>query len=249
MNQYEKILKAQLGKKLHYYKQIDSTNTVAKKIEMWQHGDLIVAEAQTAGRGTYGRTFHSKAGQGIYMSIIIDLTQWAFKDDHLATHYTAVVTLEAIKEITGINCSLKWVNDLFVDGKKIGGILTEKIFQSNKLIIGIGLNLSGKQADFPDEIKATAASLELEAPIDEQAAALVIRIFEKMLNPAKLVDAKMLLKHYKEKLFILGQTVEIVQGDDIFSASIIDVDVSGGLLVKRGNETLVLQMGEVKLSL
>jgi len=249
MDKYEKTLREKLGQQLHYYDTVDSTNNVAKKMEEWTHGVLVVARTQTAGRGTYGRSFHSKAGQGIYMSLIIDLQQWAFKHEHLATHYTAVVTSEAIKEVTGIDIELKWVNDLFVNGKKIGGILTEKIFQSNKLIIGIGINLSGKVEDFPNALRNIATSLQLKPPVDEVAASLVIQIYKKVLASDHLSNVETLLKLYKEKLFICGQMVDIARGDEIFTARVVNVAANGGLVVECGEEYLTLQTGEVRLKL
>lgn len=248
MDKYEKLLQEHLGEKLSFYNKVDSTNDVAKKMEKWEHGTIIVAKEQTAGRGTYGRTFFSKAERGIYMTLIVDLEKWTFKHEHLATHYTAVVASEAIEKVTGVKIALKWVNDLFLDGKKIGGILTEKVFQSNKLIIGIGINLTGAETDFPEEIKTTAKSLGLKPPVDKMAAALVISLYQGILNSGML-DVQRLLTCYKEKLFILGEAVEIIQGEKTFVALVSDVSLCGGLIVETTSEKLTLQAGEVKLKL
>ena len=247
MNNYKKILTENLGTKLHYYQAIDSTNNVAKKMENWAHGTIIVAETQTAGRGTYGRTFYSKVGSGIYMTLILDTDQWHFKKIDLATHFTAVAVSEAIVEITHISPEIKWVNDLFINCKKIGGILTEKEFQSNKLVVGIGINVSSKQQDFPDEIKNTAASLALGHPVDDQAAAIVTRIYELMMQPGDLSNWEIVLSRYKEKLFILNRVVEVIQGDKVFVAKVVDVDKRGRLLVNDHGENITLEVGEVRI--
>ena len=249
MNKYQKILEEKLGKRLHYYTEIDSTNTVAKKIAEWEHGMVIIAETQTAGRGTYGRTFHSRARSGVYMSMIINTDAWHFKNEKLATIYTAVAVSEAIAMVTKISPAAKWVNDLFLGSKKIGGILAEKDFQSSKLVIGIGINLSGKEQDFPNELQNIAASLELEPPIDDQAAAIVVAIYEKMLNASELSNVDSVLELYKEKLFIMGEMVDIVQGEDEFEAKVIDVDHEGRLVVLRDGERLILGVGEVRVKI
>jgi len=247
MKEYKKILTEKLGNKLHYYEEVDSSNNVAKEMKDWEHGSVIIAETQTAGRGTYGRTFHSRVRNGIYMTLIIDTNRWSFRNEQLATIYTAVAASEAIVEITNISSEIKWVNDLFVSGKKIGGILTEKDSQSNKLIIGIGINVSGKQEDFPIEIQNTAASLELSPPTDHQAAAIVLAIYMRMFEPKTLPDDQAILQRYKEKLFIMGQTVDISQGNDVFEAKVIDVDEQGRLVVLKKGEKLALGVGEVRV--
>ena len=249
MVKYKKILTEKLGKRLHYYEEVDSSNTVAKEIEEWEHGMVVVAENQTAGRGTYGRTFYSRTGSGIYMTMIINTDEWHFKNEKLATIYTAVAVCCAIAEVTKIAPEVKWVNDLFYNGRKIGGILTEKDFQSSKLIIGIGINLSWKLQDFPAEIKNIAASLELDPPIDDQAAAIVVAIYEKMLKPGRFSDVDTVLELYKQKLFIIGDVVDIVCGDDISRVKVTGVDTEGRLLACRDGEKLIFNVGEVRVKI
>jgi len=245
MDSCEKILTEKLGENLHYFEEVDSTNTFAKEMSEWDNGTVIIANAQTAGRGTYGRKFHSRAGSGIYMTMMINTDLWHFKNEKLATIYTAVAVSEAIAKVTKISPAVKWVNDLFVNSKKIGGILTGKDFNSDKLIIGIGINLSGKQQDFPDEIKNIAASLKLDPPLDDQAAAIVLEIYEKMLKEGSLSDEDIILKLYREKLFIMGKVVDIRYNSDVFEALVVAVDHKGRLVVLRNGEKLSLSAGEV----
>lgn len=246
MDKYRKMLTENLGINLHYYEEVDSTNNVAKKIEKWHHGQIIVAKSQTAGRGTYGRNFYSKKGCGIYMTIILDTKKWHFKHETLATHLAAVAATEAIAEITQKSPQIKWVNDLFYNRKKIGGILTEKVYQSSKLIIGIGINLSQKQQEFPEAIQNTAASLQLNPPIDNQAAAIIVRLYDLILQPNQLSDREV-LKEYKNKLFMLGQQVYITRQNKELKVEIIDVDEAGRLIVLHANEKMILETGEVRI--
>lgn len=245
--QYQEILTKKLGKNLHYLEEIDSTNTYAKNMKEWHHGQIIIAGTQTAGRGTYGRKFYSKAGNGIYMTVMIDTNVWHFKQEKLATLYTAVAVSEAALEVMKVCLAVKWVNDLFVNRKKVGGILTEKELGTNKLIIGIGINLSGKQQDFPEDIKDIATSLELTSFFDEQAAALVVAIYEKMFESGKLSDESALLNAYKEKLFIMGEEVDIEYDRDRFTATVVDIDHEGRLIVLRDGEKLSLTVGDVRV--
>ena len=238
-----------LGRKLHYYEEIDSTNRVAKDLKEWNHGMVAVAKAQTAGRGTYGRSFYSAANRGIYMTLILDTATWHFRESNLATLYTAVAVAEAVAEVTGIELGIKWVNDLFFNRHKVAGILTETDSQSNKLMIGIGINLSGKKSDFPTEIQNTATSLGLTEPIDEQAAAIVLKIYDKMMNSGEFSDVETMLNWYKKRLFILGERVEISVGNETFFAEVIDIAIDGKLVIKRENEIIHLGVGEVRIML
>jgi len=247
MNNYQEMLTRSLGNKLHYFQEVGSTNDVAKRMKAWEHGMVIVASNQTSGRGTYGRTFYSQAGHGIYMTLLIDTEIWHFKNETLATIFAAVATSEAVGKVTHIFPDIKWVNDLFINGKKIGGILTEKDYGTNKLIIGIGINLSGKQEEFPAEIRNTAASLELIHPTDNQAAAIVSAIYEQMLTPEKFLNPDIILNLYKEKLFIINEVVDIAYGNDHFEAKVIDVDDQGRLVVIRNEKQLRLNAGEVRI--
>ena len=140
---------------IHVFKTVDSTNLVAKKMALEQapHGTVVLAEEQTAGRGRMGRSFHSPAGSGIYMSFILrpNLTS---NDAVLITTAASVAVARAIEEVTHIHTGIKWVNDVYMNGKKICGILTEALtdFESGgieSIILGIGINFSTAVSSFP----------------------------------------------------------------------------------------------------
>ena len=146
------------------FDEIDSTNEEAKRrISDGQKEDFVlVARMQTAGKGRKGRSFYSPMDTGIY------LTYTHFTDDSVeqslkTTVATSVIARNAIKEATGLDCGIKWVNDLYLNGKKVCGILCECILKNtydndkNALIIGIGINLT--TSDYPEEISDKAGSI------------------------------------------------------------------------------------------
>jgi len=254
-SQYEKNIKlelesAKIDVKFDYYDATDSTNTIAKNIINTnpQHGQLIVAKTQTSGRGTYGRTFISNDG-GIYMTIILDTNTWKFKSPHLATHLAAVVTGKSITEVLGIKLDLKWVNDLFLDGKKIGGILTEKAYNSNWMVIGIGLNIANNIDDFPKKIKNLVTTANIHDSDGKIKAKIIATILKNLLNPDKLTNPERMLDDYKNGLFIMNREVLILQNAAEFLVKVIDVTEAGELVVLRDDQPLVLKYGEVKLKL
>ena len=150
---------------IYIYKTTSSTNEVAKKLALSgaKHGTVVISEEQTQGKGRMGRSFYSPANTGIYMSIILRPTLTAM-DSVLITTSSSVAICDAIHKVTGIECQIKWINDIYINNKKIGGILTEAStnFESGTidyLILGIGINFNNPKDDFPDNLKEIAGSL------------------------------------------------------------------------------------------
>lgn len=234
----------------HFFEETTSTNDLAKSLEKSQpiHGTLVIARRQNAGRGTYGRSFISRTG-GIYCSLLIHVKAWHFKEIELATIFGAVAVREAVRDVLDIQLELKWVNDLFLQGRKVGGILTEKQFDSDWLIMGIGLNVSNKLADFPDALKQIVTTIGIEDSDDQIKAKLVVMMVNYILKKGRLSCKNEVMRCYLENLFILNQQVEIAYGSELLQVHVLDVDDSGQLVVETScGKILYLQAGEVKLN-
>ena len=119
------------------------------------HGTVVLSHKQTAGRGRFNRSFYSPEGTGLYMSIVLDADKLCLDEYTLLTPLVAVITSKVIDSVAGKKCGIKWVNDLYLEGKKVCGILCERV--ENAVVIGIGINLSVKA--FPNEIKNIAVNL------------------------------------------------------------------------------------------
>ncbi|MCL2559499.1 MAG: biotin--[acetyl-CoA-carboxylase] ligase [Turicibacter sp.] len=253
-SKFEQQLKSELGAErtattLHFFEETTSTNDLAKQQIRVKpvHGSAFIARRQSAGRGTYGRSFISETG-GIYFSLLINVNDWHFKEPDLATIFTAVAVREAVADVLDVQLSLKWVNDLFLDGRKVGGILTEKQVDSDWLVIGIGLNVSNELATFPEALKDIVTTLKIADPHDQIKATLIIRIIRYLLKTSQLSSKEEVMQRYREYLFLLNQQVEISYGNELFQAHVLDVDDEGKLVVqKAGGEVLHLQAGSVKL--
>ena len=152
---------------LYWYDTVDSTNTLAKQLakEGAAHGTVLIAGAQSAGRGRLGRSFSSPAGMGVYLSVIL---RPGCKPEELM-HLTCAAGLAAcdgVNRAAGIHPEIKWANDLVFEGRKLGGILTELGIDSATgtvayAIIGIGINCNQAPQDFPEEISGIATSLKM----------------------------------------------------------------------------------------
>lgn len=151
---------------LHVFKSIDSTNLMAKKMALAgaAHGTVVLAEEQTQGRGRLGRSFYSPKGCGLYMSILLRPNRT--KDTAiLTTTAAAAAVCRALAGTFGIEAEIKWVNDIYVGGRKICGILTEGVtdFETGSieaLVVGIGINVFEGEAGFPHEIREIAGTLK-----------------------------------------------------------------------------------------
>ena len=144
----------------------DSTNNVLKQMahDGAPSGTVVTADCQTAGKGRLGRSFASPAGKGIYLSYLMRPAS----DMEListVTCYAAVAAVNAIYSVCGIKPSIKWVNDLQINGKKICGILTE--MTGDAVIIGIGINVNDALEDLPEDIRGIASSIRLEMGLDD----------------------------------------------------------------------------------
>ncbi len=169
-----------LGMNVHYEKSVNSTQEIAHRIsrEGAPEGTIVVADEQVAGKGRLGREWFSPIGTGIWMSMILKPKIPPQQAPQL-TLLTAVAVIRGIKAATGIQCDIKWPNDILLNGKKLVGILTEMQAdpdQIHSVIIGTGINVN--ETDFPEEIKEIATSLKIEKDEEINRATVIKRILE-----------------------------------------------------------------------
>lgn len=236
---------------------VTSTNDLAKDTPASELPLVFIANKQSAGRGRLGRTFESPAGTGLYMT-------FSFRPDYdirkslFVTMASAVGTARAIEKVTGLHAEIKWVNDLFLGRKKVCGILTEaqSDFETgtiDKLITGIGVNCF--PGSFPPEIREIAGSLS-----DETGSFSRSRLAAEMINEIlPLITApatEKFLDEYRERCFILGQTIKVhtTYSDAGVSAEAAAISDDGGLVVKflEGEKTgteEILRTGEISISI
>ena len=221
---------------------LDSTNTVAKKriFEGCDQWHTVVALSQTGGEGRLGRSFFSPLGAGIYMSIVLypDLERLG-----LITGTAAVAVCEALEKF-GISPAIKWVNDIFVDGKKVCGILTEAVStgEGTHVIVGIGINLD--TVDFPSELKGIATSLD--ARID--AVELIAKIYGEIFFFLQTPNDREWLNDYREHSCVIGRRVAWTEAQITRTGVAEAIDKDGALLVRDEENNLVrLHTGEISL--
>ena len=234
---------------IHLHRTLDSTNNEAKRLA---HTDavlpaLIVAEEQTNGRGRMGRSFFSPADTGVYFSLLYE-TNSDLRDAVTVTGAASVCVMRAISALTGKEAAIKWVNDLYLGGKKICGILAESVLCKNtspRLILGIGINLS--TSDFPPELQNVAGSLGVSTL---SRAALIGAVIGELLPFLRDPTNRSWIADYKAHSMVLGHAVSWMQNGSVTHGVALDIDGRGGLCVcSDAGEHLTLESGEISLRL
>ena len=229
-------------------KTVDSTNTYAKKLaaDGAEDGTMVIAREQTAGRGRRGNSFYSPPKSGLYMTVILRPELHA-ADIDLFTVCAGCGVCRAVEELSGTKPLIKWVNDVYLEGKKICGILSEAAsdFESgtvDSVVTGIGINISTE--DFPDGLGNKAGSIGIQVSRARLAAA-VYRELIYCLGRSREEN----IAEYKARSLVLGREVSFVQNGVEYSGKAVDIDDSGRLLVVAGDGEMKLNSGEVSVKL
>ena len=245
----------ELAEHIKVFSEIDSTNREAKAqaVEKAPHGTVIIADHQTQGKGRFSRSFYSPPGTGLYISFILYSNRLGFTNPTSITAYAGLCVCEAIEKICGFEPKIKWVNDVYLNERKICGILTEAVtdFESGniqEIILGIGINVSTKTEDFPEDVKTRAGSLYPDGKPLITRNHLAAEIIDRILNPNMPTEPE-LFTRYKSRLFMLGKDITVIQGDSTYAATAIDIDESGALIVKnQTGEIKTLTSGEISIT-
>ena len=225
-----------------------STNDDVKSFVGASKLAVVIAENQTKGRGRNNRSFYSPSAKGVYMSILLT-PNLSVTDGVKITTFVAVAVANAVEKVSGLKVGIKWVNDLFINGKKVCGILTESgvDFKNKKLsyaVCGIGINCYG--LDFPSEISTIATSIEKEgAKIDRNL--LIAEILNNLSNIESQVLNGKYLEEYKNRCILLNREVTVVSGQDEYTAIAKDITESGALIVDKNGELLTVNSGDVSI--
>ncbi len=233
---------------------VDSTNNIAVKLAKQgaDEGTAIIAARQTAGRGRMGRSFLSKKG-GVYLSIILK-PKISPVDIPLVTVAAAVAAAGAIEKVSHKKCEIKWVNDVFIDGKKVCGILTEgEINAEGRLdfaVLGIGINLFEPKGHFPPSLPLAASVFNnscksfCKSRVKARLIAEFVNIFFEFYDA---FGEKRFIKEYQERSFLTGRQITYTKDGKSYTATVLGIDDNANLVVKSGCETQNLSHGEIQI--
>lgn len=241
--------------KIHIFETLDSTNNKAKDMALKgaAHGTVVMAEAQTAGRGRLGRSFVSPQGSGIYMSMVLRIGSDISKAVLITTAVAASVC-KAVRSVTGADAGIKWVNDIYLNGKKICGILTEavtdvKTGKLDSVVIGIGVNFrSVDKSSYPDDVLGRITWIYDSAEAETTRSRLAAAIIDEVISQCSYLEDRSFIDYYKKHAIMLDKDVMCIRGNERWQAHTVDIDDNGGLIVRGTDGKLqTLSSGEISI--
>ena len=240
---------------IHLLPEVGSTNVLLrqKADEGCQEGTVLIASMQTDGRGQLGRRFYSPAETGIYMSLL--LRPVTIQQEYVLrlTTIAAAAAAETIEFASGKKTAIKWVNDIYLEGKKVCGILTEESLGIesgliNSVIVGVGINVYEPEKGFPDDIKDTAGSVFDKITLDGKnilAAGFLNRFMRYYLSG----DFNSYIAEYRKRCFILGKNINVIKSDQVKRGIAEDIDDDCRLIVRYDDGSVErLSGGEIKIN-
>lgn len=228
------------------YECIGSTNAEAKEYAARATSfepTVFVAREQSAGRGRLGRSFLSRRGRGIYMSLLY-FTKSELSDAVSVTTRAAVVVARSIEMITGEPMRIKWVNDIYNSRGKVAGILAESLSVGDKraVIVGVGINIG--EDDFPPELASIASSIGQVS--EEQRRKMIELVACGLLD----VTSDDYMCEYRKRFMLCGERVELFSaGESLGCGTVLGVSDDGGLIFLRDGKTdaEIIRTGEVSV--
>ncbi len=233
---------------------VESTNSYCKALALQgaPDGTVVLAEQQSAGRGRLGRSFQSKGGLGVYLSVLWRIPL-PLQDLMALPALGAVAACRAVERVCGLLPQIKWPNDLVCRGQKLGGILTELVSDGSggmAVIMGIGINVHHRRTDFEGEVAEIASSLELLCAAEVSRSALAAALMEELdiLRCEALETPQHWLEEYRRRCLTVGKEVQIITGDERRCAMALDIDEMYGLVVRETDGTVqTVRAGEVSV--
>jgi BirA family transcriptional regulator, biotin operon repressor / biotin---[acetyl-CoA-carboxylase] ligase len=232
-----------IGRPRVHYRLTDSTNERAKDLALGgaPHGTIVTADEQTAGRGRQGRTWVAPPGSALLLSVLLrDLGK---AQAHLPLA-AALAVCEACERAAPVSCRIKWPNDVWIDGRKVAGILIEGRPQEGWAVLGVGVNVSTREGDFPPELRDIATSIAASTP-DAGAPGLndFLVLLTAQLNSRLADKPKAIVAGWRERDALEGQHVQWQSGEGVAEG----INDDGALVVQTDSGRVFLDAGEVHL--
>lgn len=241
-----------LGRTVHAYRSVKSTNDLAARLaeDGAPEGVIVTAEEQTKGRGRLGRNWYSPPKTGIYLSIILR-PSFPPEDAPGLSVMTAVALADTLVKWRPGLVQIKWPNDIWINGRKTAGILTELSAERNGIhhvIVGVGVNVNHQAGDFPEDLRATATSLrrELRRKVDRVALLQLFLVnFEKEYTAYLKYRLKKSLARVRKYSALFGREVTIQSGQSRRTGIVKDIDRNGALILQTATGLETITAGEV----
>lgn len=217
---------------------LNSTNEKVreKAIAGVAEGYTVIALNQTNGKGRRGRSFYSPSDTGLYMSLLLRPYQYSARQATKLTTIAAIAACEAIEKVSGETAEIKWVNDVYVEGKKVSGILTEaSIALENGFleyaILGIGINVSPPKDGFPHNLDNVAGTI-FRKPQGDGKNKLAAEFLNSFMTYYSTPENQNLVDNYRKRSFVIGRKIQVISVDSCKLATALDIDDNYCLVVE-----------------
>ena len=237
-----------------FHPSVDSTNRVLRALaeQGAAEGTVVIAGAQTQGRGRYGREFFSPEDTGIYLSLLLRPVHADPRQTVTLTAAAAVAMCQAIEAVCGESPKIKWVNDIFLHGKKVCGILTEAAFSLETgapeyVVVGAGINVYAPRDGFPPALEGVAGAL-WESTVPDGKNRLTAEFLNRFWALYAAGDPLAFLEEYRRRSLVIGKNITVLAGSMEAKARAVGIDDQCRLLVQyESGETDALSYGEVRI--
>ncbi|MEW6607544.1 MAG: biotin--[acetyl-CoA-carboxylase] ligase [bacterium] len=246
----ENLVSKIFGRQIHTFDEVGSTQDIAHSLAAFgaPEGTLVIAEIQTEGRGQPSKTWLSPKG-GLWFSLVLTPTLRSINQASGLTILVALSIARAIKEMTNLNILIKWPNDLYLNNKKVGGILTESSTVEvavRYIIVGVGINVNVDSQTLPSKATSLKDALGKEIPIIEILAKILEGMEKDYLKFKKVQNLAPFLNEINQLSSIVGRHITVQLPDKSIEGSAVSIDEQGRLLVELENgETEIITAGEV----
>lgn len=244
-----------IGHRLHYYKDIGSTNDEAFRLgeEGAPEGTVLIAESQSSGRGRMQRIWYSPPGANIYTSMILRPPVGTIQATQIPIA-AGVAVAETINEFCPGKASIKWPNDVLIGGKKVCGILAQMKMSGQTvdfIVVGIGINVNLAREQYPHDIQEIATSLAIEAGREISRPDLIIRLYENMAKWYRELTRNgfsAVRERWLNLSEMIGKTVSVMFQNETVSGKAVGLDEDGSLiLMTANNQKLTVSAGDATI--
>jgi BirA family biotin operon repressor/biotin-[acetyl-CoA-carboxylase] ligase len=228
-----------MGKVIHYFTRLDSTNIKAYELAMRgaEEGEVVIAESQEKGKGRLGRDWFSPPYVNLYLSVILRPKIPPYQAP-LITLMAAVATAKTVEKCSGLRPLIKWPNDILLKGRKVAGLLNEIQLETDRIhfvILGIGVNLNVDEKMFPKKIRSVATSMKKEmgqAILRKDFLSSLLQQLEEWYTIYLKEGGEVILNAWREQAQIKGKPVKVTSFGETISGIAVDVDSDGALILK-----------------
>lgn len=245
-----------IARKILVFEKLSSTNDFAKRLAQngEREGTLILSNEQTKGRGRQQKSWHSPPNLGLWFSLILKPKQ-PLEKFGLISLLAAVALAKSFENLTNLKPTLKWPNDVLIDSKKTGGILSESQFSNNRLVslvLGIGINVNQSRTDFPKEIRDTATSLHEELKQEVDRVSLLVELLhniETLYFEFNCGNTNLIIDEWIRRCPFIRKDISVKENNIEIGGRFVNLDENGRMLLRLDSgKTKVVCVGEQSLT-